>query len=415
MRRGETGRGAGIGEVAALLLALAGALAACAPGRAPAQPPLVIVISMDGTRHDYPDRGPLPAMTRMEREGARAERLVPVFPASTFPNHVSLATGTYVDRHGIVANRFRDPGRGEFDYDDDASWIRAEPIWVTAERQGVRAAVYFWVGSGTDWRGAGASERRAPFSSRVSERAKVDQILEWVRRPAATRPGLILSWWHGADAAGHRHGPDHPRIAEQLARQDAQLGRLLAGLDALDAWSWTTLLLVSDHGMTAVDDEIDLARWLRDAGIGAWVVPAGGAAYVHLDDPAQRAEALARIRALDGVEAWPSDALPPGLRAAAPGRSGQVVALASPPRRLVAGRRRLPGAPRGGHGYAGDHPDMGAIFLALGRGVTPGARPGAVRAIDVAPTVSALLGIDPPASSEGRALLGRAPADPESR
>ena len=44
---------------------------------------------------------------------------------------------------------------------------------------------------------------------------------------------------------------------------------------------------------------------------------------------------------------------------------------------------------------------MGAIFFALGRGVPAGTKLGEVRSIDVAPTVAALLGIEPPQSSEG--------------
>jgi hypothetical protein len=49
---------------------------------------------------------------------------------------------------------------------------------------------------------------------------------------------------------------------------------------------------------------------------------------------------------------------------------------------------------------------MDAIFLALGRGVGAGALLPPVRAIDVAPTVSSLLGIDPPAHAEGRPIPG---------
>ncbi len=83
--------------------------------------PTVILLSWDGVRHDYPDRGQLPALARMMREGARAEKLLPVFPSSTFPGHVSLATGTYPDRHGIVDNRFIDRQRGRFEMENDAS------------------------------------------------------------------------------------------------------------------------------------------------------------------------------------------------------------------------------------------------------------------------------------------------------
>ena len=79
-----------------------------------ADAPIVIVLSWDGMRHDFPDRGELPALGRVEREGVRAKRLTPVFPSSTFPGHVSMATGTYPDRHGIVDNVFLDRERGRY-------------------------------------------------------------------------------------------------------------------------------------------------------------------------------------------------------------------------------------------------------------------------------------------------------------
>ena len=72
--------------------------------------PTVILLSWDGLRHDFPDRGTFPGLKRMEQAGVRAGRLTPVFPSNTFPAHVSLATGTYPDRHGIVDNHFL-PGR----------------------------------------------------------------------------------------------------------------------------------------------------------------------------------------------------------------------------------------------------------------------------------------------------------------
>jgi len=128
---------------AAILVALCGAL------RADARP-VVILLSFDGVRHDYLDLDRLPAFERIAREGARAEALVPVFPSTTFPNHVSLATGAPPDVHGVVANTFLDPALGFFDYGNDARFLDAEPLWAAAERQGVPAAVFFWVGSETD-------------------------------------------------------------------------------------------------------------------------------------------------------------------------------------------------------------------------------------------------------------------------
>ncbi len=397
------------GALAAILVLATGAALADAT---------VIVLSWDGIRHDYLDRGGLPALARMQREGARAEHLIPPFPSNTFPSHVTLATGAPADRHGIVGNRFFDPARGpeaEFDYGDDASWIDAEPLWVAAERQGVRSAVFFWVGSETDWRGRGATYREAPFDSKVPERKKVDQILAWLDLPAAERPQLIMAYWHGADQAGHRHGPESSNVDDALREQDTQLGRLLAGLDARAAWDDTTLLIVSDHGMIEVDQPVDARKLLREAGVAARVVNATALAIIYLRDPADSAAAQRAIEALSatqGVTAYPSAQLPTALRYSHASRLGQVVAIAEPPHMFRSGARavaesayRALGGSTGGHGYnPATVSEMNGIFVALGREVGVGARLPAAQAIDLAPTIAALLGIDPPEHSEGTAL-----------
>lgn len=393
------------GWLAAGLLALS--LACTGSALAGDPQPTVLVLSWDGLRHDQPELGDFPALARLAREGLRAERLVPPFPSNTFPGHVTLATGTYPDRHGIVGNRFLDPERGLYDYSNDASWIQAEPLWVAAERQGVRAAVFFWVGSETDWHGRGPSFRKAPFDSRVSDAEKVEQLLAWLDLPEPQRPHLLLAWWHGTDHAGHQRGPDAPEVRERLAEQDAQLGRLLAGLDARDLWPHTTLLLVSDHGMAAAGQAIDAAAALEAAGVEARVLSGGGMAHVYLE-AGEPTEAAQRLRAaLPGIAVYTRDELPARLRARHP-RSGDVVLLARPPATFTAGGwlaalRRSSIA--GMHGYDPELPDMGGVFLALGRGVPRGARLGPVRAVDVAPSVAALLGIEPPQHSEGQARL----------
>src|ERR671912_1699543 len=73
--------------------------------------PYVILVSLDGFRPDYLDRFDLPHLKRIARRGVRARSMIPVFPSLTFPNHYSLVTGLFPDRHGIVSNSFYDPAR----------------------------------------------------------------------------------------------------------------------------------------------------------------------------------------------------------------------------------------------------------------------------------------------------------------
>ena len=379
--------------------------------------PTVIVLSWDGVRSDYPERTSLPGLERMEREGMRAKRMTPVFPSSTFANHVSLATGTYPDRHGIVDNRFWDRERGLFDYGNNADWLDAEPLWASAERQGVRAATHYWVGSETPWRGQASHYVKAPFDGSVGEAEKVDQILSWLDLPVPERPGLIMGWWHGADGAGHRYGPDSPEVTQALQEQDAELRRLLAGLDARDAWKDVTLLVVSDHGMLGVEETFSLTSLVEDEAIPARVEERSTVAHIFLESLTDRERLEARIAEEPGLHTYRPETLPEHLRLGHPTRSGDVMVLIDPPRIFRPGDpwtnayiwvRRLwePQTRFGAHGFHPQHPDMGTIFFALGRGVTPGHRDEEVRTIDVASTVSALLGIEPPRHNEGQPIRG---------
>src|SRR3546814_16474686 len=83
--------------------------------------------------------------------------MAPSFPSKTFPNHWTLVTGEVPDRHGIVANRMEDPARpGEIftmASDDPFWWTAASPIWVDAEKAGIRTATMFWPGANVAWGG----------------------------------------------------------------------------------------------------------------------------------------------------------------------------------------------------------------------------------------------------------------------
>jgi predicted AlkP superfamily pyrophosphatase or phosphodiesterase len=408
-----------VGLLAAALAWLASASSGTALGAEGARiedtsaPSTVILLAWDGVRHDYPDRAELPGLARMERDGVRASRITPPFPSSTFPSMVTIATGTYPDRHGIVDNTFRDANRGPFDREADPSWIEAEPLWIAAERQGVRSAVFFWVGSEQDWRGQGARFRKAPFDGEVGEEEKVAQILAWLDLPPAERPRLIMAWWHGTDRVGHQKGPDHPDVAAALVQQDRQLERLLAGIDERGAWGSTTVVVVSDHGMTAVRESVAVAERLAAAGIEAEVIAGGAVAHVFLDEPSSADAAVRALEGLEGVAVHRRADVPAALRLAHPHRTGDLVLTVAPPRTFVAPgiaeravslASGLLGWERGMHGFDPALSDMGGIFFAVGNGVPRGERIDPVRAIDVAPTVAAILGIEPPLDAEGEPL-----------
>src|SRR5512138_3240671 len=113
----------------------------------------VLLVSLDAFRWDYPQIYNTPNINKIAAEGVKADRMIPSFPTVTFPNHYTIATGLYPDHHGLIDNNFLAPDLGlSYRMSDRAavenpSFYGGEPVWITAERQGAKAASFFWVGS----------------------------------------------------------------------------------------------------------------------------------------------------------------------------------------------------------------------------------------------------------------------------
>ena len=118
--------------------------------------PVTILVSIDGFRADYLQRGVTPNLAALASSGVEAP-MRPSFPTKTFPNHWAIVTGDRPDRNGIVANNMEDAARPDEKFtmasDDPFWWNDVEPIWVTAEKAGVRTATMFWPGSNVPWGG----------------------------------------------------------------------------------------------------------------------------------------------------------------------------------------------------------------------------------------------------------------------
>jgi hypothetical protein len=194
----------------------------------------VILISLDGVGADLLDRARTPALDALARRGVLARRLSPPFPSNTFPSHATMATGVFPDKHGIVSDKFMDRKRGRFDKEHEASWQRAEPIWVTAERQGVKAAVVMWAVSEWDWRGT-----HPAFSMRFHRDASDERWADLIARSPPAEPRLILA---GSRAATkQRTGTAPMRCGRALE------GRIARPSSSAGFRAWASPAVPPDH------------------------------------------------------------------------------------------------------------------------------------------------------------------------
>jgi predicted AlkP superfamily pyrophosphatase or phosphodiesterase len=254
----------------ALIACGLGVEARAEPAQAPAAA-LLILISIDGYRADYLDRGHSPVLAEMAADGVRAKGLRPVYPTITYPNHYTLVTGLYPDEHGMVNNTMHDPVLGNFSPPNRAAntdgrwWDQAEPIWVTAQKQGLRTASMYWPGTQAEIRGVRPTYWQN-FDATVTPEARVAQVLAWLDLPQDQRPAFVSLYFDQVDTAGHTYGPDSAQLNEALVNVDAALGQLVEGLRQRNAYTSTNLVILADHGMSSsspermvfLDDLVDL-------------------------------------------------------------------------------------------------------------------------------------------------------------
>ena len=386
----------------------------CQHAPRPADDGPLIVVSIDGFRWDYLDRPAAPVLRGLARHGVHARRLSPSFPTKTFPNHYTLVTGLRPGRHGIVANWFHDPGLNDnfsMPRTETAWWAGGEPVWITAEKQGVRTACYFWPGSEAELQGRRPA-RYLPFEKKQTAAQRVDGLLAWLALPPAERPRLFTLYFDHLDTAGHTHGPDAPETTAALQEADAAIARLVAGLERLGLRRSTNLVIVSDHGMAAqspdrvvfLDDLMDLAQVSIEAsGPYAGVRPKPGVDAAALVAAIQ-AKAPPQVRV--------------HLREQMPARFHYNRGERIPPILLLADTgwclEKKAGWPalrarynRGNHGWDPAAPEMGALFLAHGPAFRRGVELPAADNVDVYNLLCAVLGITP-AANDGTDALVRA-------
>jgi predicted AlkP superfamily pyrophosphatase or phosphodiesterase len=389
--------------------ALAAALVASA-ALAVAQPrggtdgPLTVLVSFDGWRFDYDTKAPAPALRALMARGVRAEGLIPAFPTKTVPNHYSMATGLYPGHHGMIANVIRDPATGRtFRRTDRAEvmnpmWWGGEPIWNTAQRQGLIAATMFWPGSEAPVGGMQPRYWRE-FDETVSAAARVDQVLAWLDRPKAERPSLVTLYFNEVDVMGHWYGPDSTQVRDAIVRTDAQLGRLVEGLSSRGQLDRANIMVVSDHGMAPttqrqtifVDDYVSLDDLeIADINPTLGVIPKAGRTEAVYQALASAHPRLSMYRAAETPESWQLRGQPRVPPITGVADEGWVVLRRAD---FAEYWKRSPTA--GQHGYDAASRTMWGVFVAAGPAFKVGAVLPAMENVNVYHAAAVSLGIEP--------------------
>ncbi len=357
----------------------------------------VVVLSVDGFRWDYPERAHTPTLDSLAKVGVRST-FRPSYPSNTFPNHYSMATGLHPDHHGLVNNTF---------YAEDIDSIYSignryavanphfyggEPIWNTAQKQGVKAASFYWVGSETAIQGMQPSIWK-PFDDSVPFINRADSVISWLKLPEEIRPHLIMWYYEEPDAIAHYAGPDSSATLNLVEDIDLVLNHFFTQARELDIFEQIDFVVLSDHGMATYYPEnyVNLNDYLpRDSfhfafdGVPTTLYPKEG--YTE--------KAMEILKTVPHVTAYRKGDIPEKYIYGTHPRIGEIVVMPDIGTYLHfrANSRSYFGAT---HGYDNFAPEMQAIFYAAGPSFKKGVETPPMANVNLYLLIARLLGIEP--------------------
>lgn len=297
----------------------------------------VIFLTIDGFRPDFylDSEYRTPNLRALMKDGAYAKGVNSVFPAVTYPSHITIVTGVQPAKHGVFYNNMFTPdGAKQQPYWQDSS-IHVPTIWKAAKAKGLTVASLYWpvsanapvdynipdIGSLGDGvreeyslpKGFYAEVKKEVFGSvdkiEHGKNQNIAKIAAYVIKKS--KPGLMTIHVFSADGAQHAVGRNGTKVQEAVADADAAVGIIIDALKEAGIWESTVFMIGGDHGFYDIKKVVSPNVWLKEAGLmndvktGDWKAQfnsAGGSAFLYLKDPSDKATAN-KVKAL--LEAQP--------------------------------------------------------------------------------------------------------------
>jgi len=335
----------------------------------------MILISVDGLRQEYLERGLTPHLLEMSKKGLRADYLNPIFPTLTFPNHWTLMTGLWAESHGLVANKIFDPVTKKVwlptkKESFEPEWWFGEPMWETAQKAGLKTADIMWPGPRASQSGA-TPTYSVPFNFSYPIGAKLDRILEWMDMPIEERPQLIIMYEPSLDNSGHETGPHSLRTNQTLAKIDSWAGNLTASLQARNLSDIVNVVILSDHGMadTSAPELIYMDEILGEDFVTIEYIDGWPSMGLHLFPEANASRILEKLYAAEDptkFEVFTRETMPARRHYANNPRIAPIFITPHLGYALTTTMLNGTEISVGNHGWDNIYPDLRAVFLTQG-------------------------------------------------
>lgn len=372
--------------------------------------PYVLLISFDGFRWDYLNRGLTPNIDKLISNGSRALSLQPCFPSKTFPNHYSIITGMYPENHGIISNLFFDiKGKKLYRLGDSAQvrnseWYLGEAFWETAERNGIKTASYFWPGSEVhlDYRHPTYFKE---YNKQTPYKNRVDGIIDWLKLPTKDRPHFLTLYFEATDDAGHDFGTNSAEVNKAIKVLDSTTAYLIKSLTEINFLDSINIILLSDHGMTNTPKEkiINIETMIHNQKVR--YIETGPVMKIDCS-PQQLDDIYNQLKSQeDHFRVYKKENMPEYLHYSKHPFISPIIIIADLGYSLIDNRTEKKGLDNysaGNHGFDNTQLDMHGIFIAHGKVFKKNFTTGTLQNIDVYPLLCKIFNISPRSNIDGK-------------
>ncbi len=369
--------------------------------------PYVLLVSFDGFGANYLEWYDTPNFDDFAEHGVKADGLKPQFPSKTFPNHYTIATGMYIENHGLIANSFYDAKLDLYfslknrDRVEDGRFYGGEPIWVTAEKQDVKTAAYFWVGTEASINQTQPSIWKI-YDQGVSFQSRIDSVASWFSLPEDRRPHFIALYFHEPDGAGHNYGPKSEKTRKKVEEIDSVLGNLLQSMAKLSISDQLNIIITSDHGMAEVRSEnaVFINQYVDLNGV---MIEGGGPfAFLYGNDKDALTTAYTSLKNVEHVSVYRKDEIPEKYNYRDHYRIKDILIIADEGWTIRKNKGFITD-PKifGDHGYNNELQSMQAIFLGKGPALKVGYERPTVENIHIYPLIAEILDLVPNENIDG--------------
>jgi predicted AlkP superfamily pyrophosphatase or phosphodiesterase len=392
----------------------------------------VLLISLDAFFEPDLDRiPPGGAIARLLREGTWCRKVETIFPALTYPIHVTMVTGCDPADTGIGQNQPFQPDvpKEKRRWYWERKHIRVPTLFEAVKEAGGKSCSILWPVNCKNPAVSWCFPEVHPLPGentvlKVLRYGTPHYILVDEKRFRHLRRGIEEPWLsdYAAALAGdtvRRHKPeltalhlidlDHTRhhcgtfsreADEAIRRLDRRVGDLLKVLENTPGMEDALMILVSDHGQADITRTVNLRESLirlipdfplrpQSNGMSAYLFPVGDIA-----DPDSLIPLLDIHREELGISHIYSSEELRQLHAV----SGPVLAVEAAEGVVFSDSLDPEKREKATHGFGPGHPGNMCIFMVYGQGVRPGSELPSFPMRDVGPTIAGLMGLKLPAA-----------------